>query len=67
MSREELETIVLACRREPVEETKHVKREPKAGVKREATDMSTGGEAEFMSSKRLKHLPTSKDEVIELD
>jgi hypothetical protein len=67
MSKEELEATVLAHRREFIDETKYVKRESTAGIKREANSMSTEGEVEFMSSKRLKHLPTSKDEVIVLD
>jgi hypothetical protein len=67
MSKEELEAIVLEHRGEPANETNHVKREPTARIKREANNMSTEGEVEFMSSKRLKHFPTSKDEIILLD
>jgi hypothetical protein len=44
-----------------------VKEEPTTGIKREADDTSADGEVEFMRSKRLKHWPTSKDEVIVMD
>jgi hypothetical protein len=41
MSKEELEATVLAHRREFIDETKYVKRESTAGIKREANSMST--------------------------
>jgi hypothetical protein len=45
----------------------NVKQESTQNGKREANMMGTESEVEFMSSKRLKNLPTSKDEVIVLE
>lgn len=43
------------------------KQEAAAGVKHEANGNEAGVEVEFVSSKRLKKLPTWRDEVIALD
>jgi len=52
-------------------ETPEVKQEATSGIKREANGEAyktyTDGEVAVVSNKRLKCLPTSKDEVIELD
>jgi hypothetical protein len=47
--------------------TQEVKQETKPGIKREAKMVATEVEVEFLSSKRLKCLPTMRDEVIVLD
>jgi hypothetical protein len=44
-----------------------IKRERRQGIKREANVIYAEGEVEFVSSKRVKTLPTRKDEVIVLD
>jgi hypothetical protein len=52
---------------EDVAGTGEIKLEVVFGIKREATEVVADDEVTFVSSKRLKKLPTRRHEVIELE
>lgn len=69
MSREELLAIVRAQKKN-IHATQGFKQEGRLGVKHEADDenaIQDPNKVAFVSRKRVKCVPTEKDEVIELD
>jgi hypothetical protein len=67
MTREELEAIARNSQVKPEPRARIVKQEGRSSVKREAGADDSGGEIEFVSSKRKKAVPSRGNEVIVLD
>lgn len=63
----EVEPVTPANQQNIKTKTETVKRETAAGVKREANEGGESDGVQFVSSKRLKKLPTPRHEVIVLD